>query len=109
LGGSGRSVFAGNFLLADYSNARAAGLRIGTAAWRGFSQLFVQRSAKNRSNDLLLSSLFAGLGLLTNKLFLIFPLAGLVISLVWLLSGKETGKIGLSGLTSCRLCWLGLL
>jgi len=47
---------------------------------------------KHRSNDLLLSSLFAGLGLLTNKLFLIFPLAGLVISLVWLLSGKETGK-----------------
>lgn len=49
---------------------------------------------KQRANDLLLSALFSGLGLLTNKLFLIFPLAALSVSLLWYLFNRETGKNG---------------
>ncbi len=45
----------------------------------------------HKSNNLLLSALFVGLGLLTNKVFLIFPLASLVCAILWLTIKREQG------------------
>ncbi len=48
--------------------------------------------SKHKANHLLLSALFVGLGLLTNKIFLIFPLVALLVSILWLIIGREEGS-----------------
>jgi len=48
--------------------------------------------ANHKANDLLLSAFFVGLGLLTNKIFLIFPLAALVAACFWLMFNREAGS-----------------
>ncbi|MFZ3151283.1 MAG: glycosyltransferase family 39 protein [Anaerolineaceae bacterium] len=47
---------------------------------------------EERPNDILLSSLLAGLGLMTHKVFLVFPLVALVIMLIWLIGSKPRQK-----------------
>ncbi|MFZ3070458.1 MAG: glycosyltransferase family 39 protein [Anaerolineaceae bacterium] len=47
---------------------------------------------QQRSNDLVIASLLAGGGLLTHKVFLIFPLVGLVVLLIWLFSNYSKEK-----------------
>ncbi|HNW95160.1 MAG TPA: glycosyltransferase family 39 protein [Anaerolineaceae bacterium] len=47
---------------------------------------------KHQANDLALSALFAGLGLLTNKIFLIFPVVALVVGLIWLVTNHREGS-----------------
>lgn len=47
---------------------------------------------RHRANYLALSALFVGLGLLTNKIFLIFPLVALLVSIFWLIIGREEGS-----------------
>lgn len=50
---------------------------------------------EERSNDILISSLLVGLGLMTHKIFLVFPLIGLVIMLIWLIGSKPRQKMGI--------------
>lgn len=45
-------------------------------------------------NDILVSALLGGLGLLTSKVFLVFPLVVCVVLLLWLLHGDSKSKLG---------------
>ncbi|HAE86314.1 MAG TPA: hypothetical protein DCG78_07435 [Anaerolineaceae bacterium] len=49
---------------------------------------------RERVNHILIAALLGGLGLLTNKVFLIFPLVVLVVLLIWLLHGERQPKLG---------------
>ena len=48
---------------------------------------------RERVNDILVAALLGGLGVLTNKVFLIFPLVVLVVLLIWLYHSKEKSKV----------------
>ena len=48
---------------------------------------------RERNNDILLAALLGGLGLLTNKVFLVFPLVVLVVLIIWLLHSKQKSNL----------------